>query len=326
MSKTKCIDIDAVITWVDSSDVNWQNKINKYLEKKIDWNNKKESTRYNSINEIEITILSIIKFATYIKKIYLVTDNQVPDNFQNLKKMAEINNVYLEVIDHKTIFKGYEEYLPVFNSQAIETMLYRVPNLSENFVYFNDDTFLINNTKFNTFFINGLPVLRGKWINFNENILYKKIFNTKAKEKRISHRKSKEKAAKLAGFGKNYSFHHTPHPLRKSTLENYFLENENILRLNIKHRFRHIDQYVAQGLANHLEIKKGEYVEKNELALTYIQSYGAFKVWKRLKKADYDSSKVFMCAQSLETAPKYMLAKILKWIDKRLESKFSDTL
>jgi len=29
--------IDAVITWVDSSDVVWQNQINQYLEKKNSW-------------------------------------------------------------------------------------------------------------------------------------------------------------------------------------------------------------------------------------------------------------------------------------------------
>ncbi|HOD11100.1 MAG TPA: Stealth CR1 domain-containing protein, partial [Flavobacterium sp.] len=56
-------EIDAVITWVDGSDDVWRNKINTHLEKKIDWNNKVSSKRYNSIDEIELTIESIIKFA-----------------------------------------------------------------------------------------------------------------------------------------------------------------------------------------------------------------------------------------------------------------------
>ncbi len=63
--------VDAVITWVDSIDVVWQNNINNYLENKIDWNNNKTISAYQSINEIEITIISIIKNAKFIKNIYL---------------------------------------------------------------------------------------------------------------------------------------------------------------------------------------------------------------------------------------------------------------
>ena len=41
--------IDAVITWVDGNDVNWQQRINPYLEKKIDWSNKRDTVRYNQL-------------------------------------------------------------------------------------------------------------------------------------------------------------------------------------------------------------------------------------------------------------------------------------
>lgn len=319
--------VDAVITWVDSSDKDWRIKINEHLETKIDWKDKKESTRYNSINEIEITILSILKFATYIKNIYLITDNQQPIRFEMLKEKAQLKNVNLELVDHTVIYKGYEKYLPTFNSQCIETMMYRIPGLSEHFVYFNDDFFLVNETKVSDFFVNGFPLLRGDWINFNENIIIKRLFKSKKKKLGVSHKKAKEKGAKLAGFDKNFSFHHTPYPLRKSVFEKYYSKNEAVLILNIKHIFRHVDQHVPQGLINHLEIKNNTCTLTSNLALCYIQTYTSIKVFIKIFKANFREKRVlFMCLQSLETANKKNLLYILKWLDNKLDSNFSNEL
>lgn len=82
------VEIDAVITWVDGNDPVWQEKINRFASTKIDFSNKKETIRFNSIDEIEIAIESIIKKATFIKVIHLVTDDQSPKNFDALQKMA----------------------------------------------------------------------------------------------------------------------------------------------------------------------------------------------------------------------------------------------
>ncbi|WP_428740411.1 Stealth CR1 domain-containing protein [Tenacibaculum sp.] len=319
--------IDAVITWVDSSDEVWRNKINQYLDKKIDWDNKRESTRYNSINEIEITILSILKFAVYIKNIYVVTDNQRPHNFLKLKEKALSKGVNLELVDHTVIFRGYEEYLPTFNSQSIETMIYRIPKLSEHFVYFNDDVFLIKETKPEDFFQHGYPVLRGKWKKLKENIWYKKLGKKIKKKNKVSHLEAIDKSAKLIGFSKRYTFHHTPHPLRKSTFESFFKENIDLEVLNVKFKFRDANQYVPQGLINHLEIKNKTCVMESNLSLCYIQSYSFFKVRKKIIKANIKKKKVlFMCLQSLETAPQKTLKYILNWVDDRLDSNFANDL
>ena len=81
----------------------------------------------------------------------------------------------VKIIDHKVIFKGFEEFLPVFNSNSIETMVYKIPDLSEHFIYFNDDLFLIKETKPSDFFRDGNPVLRGKWSRFDADLVYKKV-------------------------------------------------------------------------------------------------------------------------------------------------------
>ncbi|KQW06663.1 hypothetical protein ASC66_09415 [Leifsonia sp. Root4] len=49
------------------------------------------------------------------------------------------------------------EYLPTFNSNAIEMSLHRIPELAENFVYFNDDMMIFAPTEASHFFPNGSP-------------------------------------------------------------------------------------------------------------------------------------------------------------------------
>ena len=93
--------------------------------------------------------------------------------YQTQKAKKEYPTVF--IIDHKTIFEGYHQYLPTFNSLSIESLLFKIPNLSEHFLYFCDDFFLANKIKVEDFFIEENPVIRGKWTKFYEDIFHKKI-------------------------------------------------------------------------------------------------------------------------------------------------------
>ncbi|EPR72930.1 hypothetical protein ADIWIN_2018 [Winogradskyella psychrotolerans RS-3] len=166
--------IDAVILWVDGNDEHHKAKMLPFLEDKTKINSEKFRTRYDQVNEIKFTIDSILKYAPYIRNIHIITDNQTPDFLKNNKEDT-YNKV--SIVDHKVVFKGFEEYLPTFNCRPIETCLYRIPDLAEHFIYMNDDFFLINETKPSDFFKNGLPVLRGKWLKFDKDIFYKNLKN-----------------------------------------------------------------------------------------------------------------------------------------------------
>ena len=48
-----------------------------------------------------------------------MTDSQVPAAID--RRQAELDNI--RIVDHREIFRGYEQLLPTFNSLAIETML-----------------------------------------------------------------------------------------------------------------------------------------------------------------------------------------------------------
>jgi len=318
--------IDVVIMWVDGNDKNWQQKINKYSETTIDFNDKEQSVRYNSIGEIDIAIKSIIKYAPFVRNVFLVTDNQKPINFDDLRLLASEKKIKLSIVDHTVIFRDYEEFLPCFNSRSIASVLHRIPDLSEHFLIFNDDTFLMRNTKISDFFIDGYPVLRGEWKKFYEDQVFRKLYYkcisllgfSKKKKKRAGFKKAMQLSAKMAGASKYIRRLHTPIPIRKSTILAFFKNNE-LLKSNIQHKFRSEDQFLIESLSNHLEIENKTYHYLKDTQLTYFRSYKKpKKVQLKLENSLNDTSKLFITFQSLEMADTDTLMYILDWIENRL--------
>ena len=318
----KNIEVDAVITWVDGNDENWQKKINAYSENKINFASKKHLKRYNSIGEIEIAIKSIIKFAPFIRNIFLVTDDQTPESFNSLKLLAQKKDINLEIVDHTIIFSGFEEYLPTFNSCSIISMLFKIPNLSEHFIIFNDDTFLMKRVSVDDFFIGGEPIIRGEWQSFNEDKnlrkFYRKVLGLmgkKIEKDKISFKQLQQNSAKLAGMDKYVRRFHTPVSVRKSTLTNFFSTN-SLLRKNVRHRFRNQEQFLLSSLSEHLEIKNKTYHYRNYSQLTYFRSYKNLTSTKlKLKWFERNQKKLFLTFQTLDMANDRILEYILNWIE-----------
>lgn len=303
--------IDAVILWVDGNDEKHKAKIQPFVKDKVNINSKKFRTRFDQVNEIKFTIDSILKYASFIRNIYIITDEQTPSFLREESDKNNYKNV--SIIDHSVIFSDYEEFLPTFNCRPIETSLYRIPNLAEHFIYFNDDFFLINQTKPSDFFKNGFPVLRGKWQKFDKDIFYKRF-----KKVRYGHKSAQQKAAQLVGFKKYYNFRHTPHPLRKSTFENYFKENPEVFIENVKHKFRYKTQFTPQGLANHIELKNETCFLKSDLQLMYFRSYKKPLFWYKFKLNNKAKGNLFLGLQSLDLCPPNILSYILPWLKKRV--------
>ena len=319
--------VDAVITWVDGNDAVHKAKMANYIENKSSLNNKSVRMRYDQVNEIEFAVKSILKNAKFVRNIFIVTDNQIPEFLKDTEK-AKIDFPSVSIIDHKTIFEGYHQYLPTFNSMSIESLLYKIPSLSECFLYLNDDFFLTRETKKSDFFINGKPVLRGKWTSFYEDIWYKKIqyfiYNLIGKKEKLNafgFKKSQQLIVKKLGFKKYVRLDHTITSLRKSTFKTYYQENLKMLESNIKHRFRNSNQYVPQSLANHLEIKNNTFVLKKDYQLVYFQNYKKPFFWikYKLRKAVKDNNKLFLCLQSLDQCPDEKLSFIKKWLSNKYD-------
>ena len=71
--------IDIVIAWVDGADPIHKNKRLKFLNKSQEIILPgADETRFHSSNEVEYCVLSILKFASFVRNIFIVTDNQDP--------------------------------------------------------------------------------------------------------------------------------------------------------------------------------------------------------------------------------------------------------
>ena len=76
-----------------------------------------------------------------------------------MPKWLDTSNPKIRIVDHKEILP--EVSLPCFNSRLIEHFLYKIPGLSEHFLYANDDMFINRPVTPATFFAaDGLPIIR----------------------------------------------------------------------------------------------------------------------------------------------------------------------
>jgi len=322
--------IDAVILWVDGSDPRLAGKRDRYLaqEKLTAAHPGALPVRFASSNEIRYSVLSILTFATFIRNIYIVTDEQDPGLHDEVKQRFPDKAGCLKIVDHREIFRGYEEYLPTFNSSSIHTMIWRIKGLSDNFIYFNDDTILIRETVEEDWFIGGLPVLRGKWLlppvrkiagNSMKLLVNRHVRGDKDYRPKISFYIRQWQTALLLGRRWRYYFHcHTAHPMRIKTLKDYFSANEELLRKTISYRFRDSEQLLASSLAYHLEIHYGT-AHQAKLNLGYLHPwYSETRLNRRIDRCTKDTRIKSVCVQSVEMMGVSQREKIFRWLDNTL--------
>ncbi len=141
--------IDFVILWVDGSDPAWLKEKNNYSETKVDVTVTSSVSRYRDWDNLQYWFRGVEKFAPWVNNIFFITWGHLP-------KWLNTNHPKLKIINHIDFVP--EKYLPTFNSNTIELNLHRIDQLSEHFVLFNDDVFLIRKTVPEDFFLNGKPV------------------------------------------------------------------------------------------------------------------------------------------------------------------------
>ena len=251
------MDIDVVIPWVDPTDKEWQASKNKFLE---DLNNDKvdnSENRFRDWDNFKYVFRGIDKFMPWVHKIYLITCGQVPDW---MNKEADDR---LVIVNHSDYIP--KEYLPTFSSHPIELNLHRIKELSEHFIYLNDDYFVINETSPEDFFVNGLPcdyaledpITPDHKDIFNNILINNMVLLNSHYDRRTVLKEQKKKFYSMCDkkafitnmcfrplkrnhfFGLHYS--HLASNILKSTIEKVWTENREILEATSSHKFRNAD-------------------------------------------------------------------------------------
>lgn len=157
--------IDFIILWVDGNDSEWKEEKKRYenLEKIASRTDDANSDcRYRDNNLLHYWFRGVEKFAPWVNQIHFITCGQKPE-------WLNTAHPKLHLVDHKDYIPSH--YLPTFNSGTIEMNFHRIAELSEHFVYFNDDTFLLQPVTPSFFFKKGLPILHTD-LSYPKNIGY----------------------------------------------------------------------------------------------------------------------------------------------------------
>ena len=292
--------IDFVVMWVDGGDPIWQAKKAEYSKSVDTSKNSMNSVKaYRDWGTFKYWFRGVEKYAPWVNKVYLVTDQQKPS-------WLNIASEKLVLVDHSDILR--KDYLPVFSANPIESNIHRIPGLSEHFVFFNDDVYLtapVEPTdffsedglpKYNTalspiiperygtghFQVNDMEIVtsyfsrdeilkNGKFLSFKQG--WKNILKT------LLYRNSKF----ICGFWEN----HLAHPLLKSTMELVWEKETAILEKTSASRFRNpADTNV--WLFKYWQIASGKYeVADPKLGDLFSLDNAGPDFWKLLNSGKY---------------------------------------
>lgn len=143
--KNNSCEIDFVMTWVDGADPAWRKEKAGYAPSA---QNDDREERYRDWDLLRYWFRGVEAFAPWVRKIHFITWGHLPPWLNTEHKK-------LHVVRHEDYIP--KEFLPVFNSNVLEIYMHRIQGLSEHFVYFNDDMFLIRDAEKKLFFHNGKP-------------------------------------------------------------------------------------------------------------------------------------------------------------------------
>lgn len=226
------MDIDLVYLWVNGNDPQWLVKRNACIGKTEEKSAVNCDGRYADNDELKYSLRSIDKYAPWLRRIFIVTDNQVP-------VWLDTSNARVRIVDHKEIMP--DVCLPCFNSAVIEHFLYKIPGLAEHFIYANDDMFINKPVTPETFFgKDGLPIVRFNRRPFRKWTL---LFKEKVQGKRLSNyvqtiRNSAELVEKK--YGKYYGgkTHHNIDAYLRSDYEHAAKVFEDEIRTTLPNHVR----------------------------------------------------------------------------------------
>jgi hypothetical protein len=262
--------IDFVIPWVDGEDPSWRAEKNKYMRElspsafhreesaSASMDDANSDCRFRELGFLRYWFRGVEQFAPWVNKVYFITCGQKPD-------WLNLDHPKLVCVNHRDYIP--EKYLPTFNANTIELNFHRIEGLSEHYVYFNDDMYLLRSVEPSFFFKDGKPVLTtdlryprnigyNNWsrILFNDYCLINQSFNigqsiwdNRRKWFNIQELGIKTARRNFLCFFVNQTlpmgvFGHVALPHRKSTLTELWDRYPDILESSCRHKFRSDDQ------------------------------------------------------------------------------------
>lgn len=274
--------IDFVLTWVDGSDPEWRAAQRRWKaatgEAVVGSDPEKDelngAIRYRDTGLLRYWFRGVERFAPWVRRVFFVTCGQKP-------AWLDATHPKLRLVSHAEFMPA--DCLPTFNCRPIHFCLGRIPELSERFVLFDDDMFLLAPVSPTVFFRNGNPVLDASlrpvtgvgdspWL----RVIYNNAYEVNshfdiARAVWANRRKwfdvfalgplraaANFAAWRLNGWMPSKSYGHLAMPHLKSTFEEIWRRCPQTLSKTCRSRFRNPEQ-VSQWLATTWNLASGRF-------------------------------------------------------------------
>lgn len=260
--------IDIVVPWVDGNDEEWLREKEKYT---VSEGEDDRVNRFRDWDNLQYLFRGIDKFLPWIRMVHFITWGHIP-------KWMDTNCDKLNIVLHKDYIP--KEFLPVFSSHPIEMNIHRIKELSDQFIYMNDDMFFLKSMKETDFFQDSLPcdralesihqfkkdgidhIIANDLEILNANFDKKKcIRKNRNKFYTLKYGKGLLKNLYFSPFGNFTGFEnpHMPIPYLKEVLEEIWEKEPIVLERTSKNRFRSITD-VNQWLIRYWQFASGRFV------------------------------------------------------------------
>ena len=219
---------------------------------------------------------------SYISNSALTSENSLPNH-----------HITIQIVDQSEIFPD-DASLPSYNSNAIEVSLFKIKDLSEHFIYMNDDMFIGQNLNRSYFFSdNGkpiFPILKMNW--FQPYLRFKLINYTKKKYDMAAYQYKSVYLRTVAisekFFGKKQfgKYSHGPIPLTKSIIQGVYDNFPDEVKRTAYSQFRHYTNILLQQISILYGLGTGNayynIVDKS-IYIALENEYQVKKVFQKLK-------------------------------------------
>ncbi|OBG99946.1 MULTISPECIES: stealth family protein [unclassified Mycobacterium] len=253
-------DIDMVFSWVEGSDPDFRTQRAKQMSRYAVGEGDDAEARIRQIDELRYALRSVNMFAPWIRRIFIATDSRPP------AWLAEHPKI--------TIVRAEEHFsdpaaLPTYSSHAVESQLHNIPELSEHFLYSNDDMFFGRPLKATMFFSPGgiTRFIEAKTrIGLGRNDPARSGFENAARVNR---------QLILERFGQVITRHleHTAVPLRKSVLQEMEREFPDDFARTQASQFRSsTDISVTNSFYHYYALMTGRAVQQEKAKVLYVNT------------------------------------------------------
>ncbi len=273
--------IDFVVTWVDGNDPDWQAE--KALHDPGAKPSDTRSIRYREWDNLRYWFRAVETFTPWVNKVHFITWGHVP-------QWLNLDCGKLNVVRHDQFMP--KEYLPTFSSRPIELNMHRIAGLSEQFVYFNDDMFLLKPLSPEDFFQGGLPCDVGVLAPYPSDSRRSiapivsnnmEIINTTFSRKRTLREKPLNWFNPRYGFMNRYTLaslvfykwfsgfwgSHFPNNYLRSTFETLWEKEREALHATCLHKFRD-PRDVNHWLARYWQLAGNQFVPRGVHGKAYV--------------------------------------------------------